>query len=381
MKVRTIMTWCLVCALLIGCGDDSDPAQEKDIRQMDTAGPYPVSVHTSTMTDSTRNRTLTVRFWYPAAQTAETVQATGDGFAVQDFIDNTDRRTEYVTWLKDAPAAGPTTWVYAAVDAEVTDTIGSFPLIMFSHCMNCIGFATTTLAQRLASHGFVVAAPDHAGGTMFENGPMNTAFLETRAADISFVLDTILAGTSEAVPQGLRGAIDPERIGMYGHSFGATTTGKVLSTDARVKAGAALAAPMENPALQGVEMDDITEPLLFFEASEDNMISYLGNGFIDENVEEASPPVYRVIITDAGHMSFTDICGVRDTMVDGCVDTVRQLEPYDPFTFIDMATAHDIAMAYLTAFMYAYVLEDSRGLDYLAENHFPQYIDLTARLQ
>ena len=380
MKVRTIVACCLVCALLTGCGDDGDPAKE-DIRHMDQPGPFAVSVHTSTMTDASRERTMTVRFWYPAANTADIVRAAQNGFPIQDFIQNTDLRTEYGIWLKDAPPTGPTTWVYAAVDADVTKKISSFPLIMFSHCMNCIGFATTTLAQRLASHGFVVAAPDHTGGTMFENGPMNTAFLETRAADISFVLDTILAGTSEAVPEGLRGHIDPNRVGMYGHSFGATTTGKVLSTDGRVKAGAALAAPMENPALQGVEMDDIDEPLLFFEASEDNMISYLGNGFIDENVEEASPPVYRVIITDAGHMSFTDICGVKDTMVDGCVDTVRQLEPYDPFTFIGLDTAHDIAMAYLTAFMYAYVLEDSRGLDYLAENHFPQYIELTARLQ
>ena len=210
---------------------------------------------------------------------------------------------------------------------------------------------------------------------------MDTAFLETRAADISFVIDTLLAGTSEAIPEGLRGHIDADRIGMYGHSFGATTTGKVLSTDDRVKAGAALAAPMENPALQGVNMEDIAEPLLFFVATEDNMISYLGNGFIDENVEEANPPVYRVTVTDAGHMSFTDICGVADTMVDGCVETVRQLPPYDPFTYISMDAARDIAMSYLTAFMYAYVLQEQRGLDYLADNHFPDHVDLHSRLQ
>ena len=140
----------------------------------------------------------------------------------------------------------------------------AFPVIAFSHCHNCIRFSAMSIAERLASHGFVVVAPDHTGNTMFDPLPtLDPTFLAVRAGDIRFVLDQVLDPNASAVPASLRGRLDASRVGMLGHSFGGVTTGLVVQDDPRPKAGLSIAAPMENPLLAGVDLATIQKPLSF----------------------------------------------------------------------------------------------------------------------
>ena len=55
-----------------------------------------------------------------------------------------------------------------------------------------------------------------------------------------------------------------------------------------IGAAFALAAPMENPLLPGVDVAMITEPLGFLVAREDNSITELGNNLIRSNFTEAA---------------------------------------------------------------------------------------------
>src|SRR5437868_730162 len=74
---------------------------------------------------------------------------------------------------------------HSARDAAPADGGASrWPLLLFSHCTECFRFSMHSLAERLASRGFVVAAPDHLDNTRYDaTAPLTNAFLAVRADD------------------------------------------------------------------------------------------------------------------------------------------------------------------------------------------------------
>ncbi|MDP2307808.1 MAG: alpha/beta hydrolase [Pseudomonadota bacterium] len=113
-------------------------------------------------------------------------------------------------------------------DAPVAD--GPFPLAVFSHGHQAYAEASGFLMEHLASHGWVVAAPDHTGNTTFDGSDRATEIYAQRPRDLSAVLDWM--GTS-AYP------LTETRVVM-GHSFGGYT---VLATIGATFASAALDCP------------------------------------------------------------------------------------------------------------------------------------------
>ena len=115
-----------------------------------------------------------------------------------------------------------------------------FPLILFSHCFVGTRFALFSVAERLASLGFVVAAADHTGETLYDYVAgsfelLTPEELELRAGDVAALLDVLLDAGAAAMPADLRGALDADRIGNFGHSFGSMTTGVVTSREPRIR--------------------------------------------------------------------------------------------------------------------------------------------------
>ncbi len=228
---------------------------------------------------------------------------------------------------------------------------------MISHCHSCTRLSNATTAIRLASHGFAVVSVEHAGDTLWETLDGNEAdidseVLEIRRADVSFVLDQVMAGGTPV------GAIDSTRIGVLGHSMGAVTAGRVAETDSRIGAAAALCAPMENSLTEGVMLDNITVPLMFVIAVEDNSITEFGNKFIRDNFAAATVPAVKLEIPDAGHWSVSDLDGFVEAFAPGCGDGERQTDG-EPFTYLDPDTGRAIAASYATAFFKAKLLDDS----------------------
>ena len=352
----------LLLVSLVACG-----AGELDLRY-ESAGAYPVGNTTIVVVDAARSRTLTVELWYPAAESARAAAATGA--PVESFVVDGDERDQYRSLLASAAPGCPSTVTRSARDAEVAGA-GPWPLLLFSHCHNCVRFSSFSVAERLASHGFVVAAPGHIGNTLFddlagEGVELGAEFLIVRGADISFVLDVLLDPSSTAVPQQLRGTLDSERIGVYGHSYGAVTTGLVLQDDARPRAGLAIASPMDNPLIDGVTITEIDAPVGFIVAIEDNSITELGNMFMRRNFEDVPAPAWKAEVSDAGHWSFADICGLHDQFSAGCGQGERQTDLTE-FTYLPVATGIAVAQAYATAFFAAHLLEDGNAVRYLAE--------------
>ncbi len=324
-------------------------------------GAYPVGHADFVVTDAARARTLRVTIWYPAAESARTAADAGMGLA--DFYPvGSPEHATMTTLLASAPATCVRAKTHSAPNAEPAPTT-AWPLVAFSHCHTCTRFEATTIAERLASHGVAVIAPDHTGNTIFEGLAGTTAgltveFLQTRTQDMQFVLDQALDPTATALPANLRGKFDATRIGALGHSFGGVTVGNLLMADKRPKAGMALAVPMAQPVFPAVDMAQIHVPVAFVLAREDNSIMDIGNTFIRQNFADANPPVWLIEIADAGHFSFADIAGLIPSFDAGCGPGLRMADG-SAFTYLDNATARGIGARTVGAFFGRYLLGEA----------------------
>lgn len=169
----------------------------------------------------------------------------------------------------------------------------------------------TSLAEDLASHGYVVIIMDHPGEASeveFPGGRLRTIelppevrtdpvlarkMMTTRFADVKFVLDQL---------EDLH--VDPQRVGIYGHSAGGATAAVSLE-DPRIHAAANLEGYLDtlDGELYPIARHGTDKPLLLagtdgfrdarFDRTWDAVMSHGG-------------PVRRVELPNANHWIFTD---------------------------------------------------------------------------
>ena len=364
-----------------GTGEDTGSTTGASALDYGMSGPYPVGNARFPLTVG--DRELLVELWYPADASAAAEAATGR--PIEDFVPagpDHDALVQLLAELSPAGQIGTRLQTSSAFDAPPAAD-GPYPLIAFSHCHNCVRFSAFTVAERLASHGFLVVAPDHTGNTLFDqlggdSADINEEFLAVRAADISAVLDAVLAA-GDPIPEPLRGLADPDRVGALGHSYGAATTGRVAQDDPRIKAALPIAAPVENPVFPNTHVADIHVPMLMVLALEDNSIQKIGNNLIELNFMNANPPVRLVSVKDAGHWNFTDICGLVDGFSAGCGEGERQTEPGVQFTYLDIDVGREIASAYSLAFFDRYLRDNPAADDFLGAGTPPEFVTVEVR--
>jgi predicted dienelactone hydrolase len=259
----------------------------------DAVGRYAVGLTTVQVVDPARaDRTLTVDIWYPAEKGSDAATAALDLVFAQ------------------LPLPG----VLASPEAAR----GSFPLVVFSHGNGGVRFQSWFLMQALASHGFVVAAPDHAGNTALDaiagtSDPV-AVVAANRPRDVSFVIDQMLARDRDAA-DALHRHIDERDIAVAGHSFGGFTA---LATaagfgdyqpDPRVDAIVPVA-----PATFGFsdeQLASIDVPTLVLGGTSDTVVPIVP-GIAHAWDLISGRPAYRVDLVAAGHNSFTNVCDIRD---------------------------------------------------------------------
>lgn len=365
-------TWLASAALAAGagCGDSASPAADvndtgkpSDVAvdavssakdsvvgpaDYDAAGPWGVGIAHLAAVDVARNRSLKLTFWYPALTAGPTlacgeVYDTGAKLA-QLYAEATPTCVRQTTQAGQGVAAAP----------------GKWPIVVFSHCSGCFRASSASLAERLASHGIAVIAPDHAPNTIFDQ--WNNAFtglsdemLQTRVADVRFALDVVLDPAAPSLPAALRDHCDAAKAGVFGHSFGALTTGAAVASDARLLAGLAIAAPLSSPFPAGPDLATVHKPLLLLLAKEDNSITELGNQFIRDNYASAPGPAWLLEVADAGHFSFSDVAGLQASFQPGCGDGLRQTND-KPFAYLSAATGRQTAARVTVAFFARFLL-------------------------
>ena len=306
-------------------------------------GPYGVGRRTFTMPDASGERSLVVEVWYPtdAAVSPDAVEAFEEG----------ERLAALQPLLAAAPDSCTRKDTSAQADLALADG-APWPLVAYSHCSACTRWSGFSLAERMASHGIAVAAVDHDGNTLWETldgdgGGLSPDGLTNRVADLELMLDVLLATGDPRVPGQLHSAFDPERVGVMGHSFGASTIARALQDDPRTKAGVALAAPLA--FLGGTDIPSIEQPVLMLRALEDNSIGTAGNALMLDQFNQLGGRGWFLDAADAGHWSFHDIAGLDESFEAGCGEAVRMTDG-SSFTYTDNAAARDAAAYYATAF-------------------------------
>lgn len=151
-------------------------------------GAFGVGVRTLALFDPARmtqgqpGRTLTTEVWYPAESGSPTP-------------------------VRDVALAGD----------------GPFPLVVSSHGLLDNRNGESYVTTLLASHGFVVAAPDFPLTRGGLPGAPDMTDTQNQPGDLSFVIDELLR-LSGTPGEWLEGGVKPHRIGATGLSLGAVTT-------------------------------------------------------------------------------------------------------------------------------------------------------------
>ncbi len=279
------------------------PAGPTDVPTPSKRGPFPVGVRTITYEDTSRPhpdgspRELRTEIWYPATQA--TRGGPGVSYSVVPIF--TPAQQDEISGLPI-----PILETDAVRDADPAADYGPFPLIMFSHGQAAVRWQSTYLTVLLASHGYVVAAPDHEGGTLYDVvrgqlAPVQEG-LDDRPEDIRYVTNRL---SRLPAMDPLNGLIDITHLGVAGHSFGALTAMRVTAIDPRVKA-ILPQAPVEPDIAYLGYADPPHVPILLNGSKLDQTLPYDVNTL--PCYEGATKPRWLLSLETGGHFSFSDLC-------------------------------------------------------------------------
>jgi predicted dienelactone hydrolase len=252
------------------------------------------------------------------------------------------------------------------------------PVVLFSH-----GFAGTRMQSRflcthLASHGYLVASPDHAGNTFLDLNILKASeSARDRPQDLRVVLDRLVAESRDPA-NSLYGRIDEHRCAAVGHSFGGYTAlalaGAWLDLRAKKASGAAkptdpdyvdfddpriVAAvaltPVMQPFLTADSVRSVVKPVLIIGASRDAQTS---PRLHQEPLFAALRGVrYLGVIEGATHFNFVD-----QGFIDGAPIVVRMMHR----PLIDRKQADTLIVRQTTAFLEHFLRGSTRDDHWLA---------------
>ena len=266
-----------------------------------------------------------------------------------------NRVLDTVIWYPTTAGAGPIDPTYNAVlDAALDNSGGPYPLLMFSHGSCGIPTQSTFLLPQLASYGFIVAAPPHPGNTLLEFPDCGTIQAEAMSAqerpqDIEFVLNALLAASTDQLSP-FFGAIDANRLGMSGHSFGGFTTYLTTAIEPRFKVAIPM-APFVGPAAP------LTIPSLTMLGQIDSVVD---DNAIRTVYASGTAPKYLVEIKDAGHFAFSDRC--------------FPLPDCNPPTTLTQDEAHDAVRRWVLPFLKVHLAGDASFSPFLAPITGPGFV-------
>lgn len=300
------------------------------LEQVPATGALAVQTQSVTLVDSTRvelysqsgeHRKLTVQFWYPS-------------------------------------------------DAQEVRT---FPLVVFSH--GAFGYRGSNLStyKNLASNGYVVCSIDHSYHSFFVQHTdgsrtlVNTDFLNDavgitngeydekttyekthgwlalRTADMNFVLDAILDAKNGLIPPAISSRIDPERLGLFGHSLGGATAAQLGRERSDVDAVAVIDGTMFGEEVSrnsdgtiALNTTPYPVPLLnLYNESHYADAHSQGASYANLSASAHAQEAYDVVVRGSGHLNFTDLplfsptlagmLGVGSVDSRYCIETMNQI--------------------------------------------------------
>ncbi|MEA3366253.1 MAG: alpha/beta hydrolase, partial [Candidatus Hydrogenedentes bacterium] len=340
----------------------------------DAQGPYPVGVTTVLLTDHSRTciatggpRSLLTEIWYPA--TDDTAKLPPGN--LMDYFRGADPQViaglMKAAFGADMLEAAKTFKTISVRDARIRD--GKFPLLLFSHGNGGMRSQGVFWCEHMASHGYIVAAPDHTGNSgvtvlggelVVFNAELRKPSGEERPKDIRFLIDAF-TGMNKGDDSRFYERVDLEHIGVAGHSYGGYTATRVADADPRVDAIAPWAAVAQ-------ERENYEIPVMAVVATEDDTIDAEGNARIRQYYEESKGPKYLVEFVNGGHYSFTEMYQWNPSFGDG-VGSGTRITNGEPIEYVGMHKAFSLLNGYTTAFFGRYLKDLKEYEEYLKVNH------------
>ncbi len=327
----------LVCPVLLaaaaaGCAPGEPlpfaPASPDAAPDPAVLGPYPVGVRTESFVDTLRidpqtgePRKLVTEIWYPAVEAARA--GPFQSYALYDRVPE-DLREGL------SPEDLGTLQTEAVRDAAPRADGVTFPVVVFSHGKGGLREQSNYFTVFLASHGYVVASPDHQGDTtvdllreLVEEGDLQEdtvmEAMAQRPDDVVALLDLLRDGLAADDP--LRALLDFERVGCAGHSFGAFTCLVAGTIDYRVDAVVAHAPPSQDVVqLQSsVVMEEMPRPVLVQSAGLDRTLPEDTNAAALVSHLPAGQ-TWWLSLHDAGHFTYSDLCVLDVEAIDAALE-------------------------------------------------------------
>jgi predicted dienelactone hydrolase len=210
-----------------------------------------------------------------------------------------------------------------------SSTKSAFPIAIYSPGLNTSRLFGSSIAQELASHGFTTITIDHPydvdvvefpDGTVIYGGRVDKptanssasveAALEVRAADVSFVLDSLAL-------------CDDADVVMFGQSFGGAAVATSMLRDPRIKAGVNVDGIMFGPVLtEGLGSSSPPRPFVLWGSDGHNTTEDKSWGQFWATMGSSGSVSYKkeFTILNSTHGShwdlniLVDVAGIRDEL-------------------------------------------------------------------
>lgn len=285
---------------------DFPPAGPGEAPDPSAWGPFSVGVTTVWLTDPDRDgpdggpRDYPVEIWYPTADTTGALKS----YPIADFVPNERLELEGIT-AENLPMLRTSSYADAPPDRQH----GPYPLVVFSHGNGGMRLQSMFYTEYLASHGYVVASPDHVGNTlkdflMPDAGSAFSAIAESfayRPGDIERIVE-LLHGNDAVAP------VSDGPWGMSGHSLGAWTALRAAAEMDDIGVTIAQAPPDIALALvgTGTDPDELGMPVFLQAGTLDRILDYEKNAVT--TFTALAPPALMASYHGAGHFTFSDLC-------------------------------------------------------------------------
>jgi predicted dienelactone hydrolase len=186
---------------------------------------------------------------------------------------------------------------------------GPFPLVLFAHGFSAYPTEYQFLLTHLASWGMVVAGPDfnERGLLAALTGSVTT----TDETAVMLATRDLLQRTSDAPTGVLSGIVDSSNTGTIGHSAGVSSAVGAAVEEPAIKTFVAMSggrAPGAADGASGTTIPDMPipqQPGMVVTGGRDEVA---GAERVRSFFDALEPPKRLVVLDDAGHNSFNDLC-------------------------------------------------------------------------
>ncbi|MEZ8129550.1 alpha/beta hydrolase family protein [Enterovibrio norvegicus] len=312
--------------------------------------PAPTGVHTVGVTEfevTEGNKWVVVTAWYPAQPSVSRHFLPYMAAYIAEAI--SEKQKIPASWLKDERPS------FAHIDAEVF--FGRHRVLLFNHGFSSHAYQNLTQMEELASHGYIVLSLSHPGHSVvtkrqngdlvFQSIPLEPEYAPQRIAAMdraavsmrsSSTINDWIDATSPleeglfrnipayvdewsennrrviraltrvnlgAIPTPLKGHLDTESVGVFGHSFGGSVAADLAFSEPNIKAAMSLDSYVYTHSLQ----DTMKVPLCVAygdvaESPSDESMAWINQTLFETKAVSGS---CEVLFVGAAHLNFSDL--------------------------------------------------------------------------